>query len=155
MKLQNLGRLIMDKLIYTWKNYHQDIKYITELLKGEDVHLVSIYRGSLVMGAQLSNILNVPLSVVQFQTRDGEDKIVKKGINKKIHKKQILYILDDILDSGITMTKVKKYYITKGIQKENIKVITLFWNSNLSTPSKNMTCLHDSEGRWVQFPWEV
>ena len=56
---------------YTWTDYEKDMKSI-DWLKFD--HVVGIYRGSLPMAVHISNIRNVPMSIVGFQTRDGKDK---------------------------------------------------------------------------------
>ena len=132
-----------DKIYYDWIDYRYDMQEVKEL---EFNHVVGIYRGSLGMAAHISNVFEVPMSIVGFQTRDGKDKepyMIKEGKAPK----QFL-IVDDIYDSGYTMKEVIKmlsHYST------NIQGFCLFGKDNdLNVSSAN---IHD--GSWIVFPWET
>ena len=60
-----------NKIYYSWEDYNKDMK-ATDWIEFD--HVVGIYRGSLCMATHLSNVRNVPMSIVAFQTRDSEDK---------------------------------------------------------------------------------
>ena len=60
-----------NKVYYEWKDYAKDMKS-TDWLKFD--HVIGIYRGSLLMASHISNMRDVSMSIVGFQTRDGEDK---------------------------------------------------------------------------------
>ena len=73
-----------NKIYYDWVDYTYDIKQVKDF---KFDHVVGIYRGSLPMAVHISNVFDVPLSIVGFQTRDGKDKepymIHRKGGLKK------------------------------------------------------------------------
>ena len=71
------------KLIYKYGQYNKDIHYIAENI--EFSHVIGIYRGSLPIATHLSNIKNVKMSIIGFQTRDGKDKSPAWIINKMGH----------------------------------------------------------------------
>ena len=91
-----------DKTYYDLIDYGYDMKQVKDF---EFDHVVGIYRGSLPMAVHISNVFEVPMSIVGFQTRDGKDNepymIHKTGEAPK----QVL-VVDDIYDSGYTMKKV-------------------------------------------------
>ncbi len=59
------------------------IDLITQNLEhGKQPHIVSLYRGSLPLGVQLSNQLQAPLSIIDYQTRDGKSKKPKGCTNR-------------------------------------------------------------------------
>ena len=136
-----------DKIYYDWHDYAHDMKEVKAL---EFNHVVGIYRGSLGMAAHISNVFEVPMSIVGFQTRDGKDKepyMIKSEYGLKSDATQIL-VVDDIYDSGYTMKEVIKmlsHYST------NIQGFCLFGKDNdLNVSSAN---IHD--GSWIVFPWET
>ena len=93
-----------DKIYYDWHDYAHDMKEVKAL---EFNHVVGIYRGSLGMAAHISNVFEVPMSIVGFQTRDGKDKEPYMIYKADEAPKRVL-IVDDIYDSGYTMKEVIK-----------------------------------------------
>jgi len=149
----------MDKLIYTWEDYTADMKIIQKKIETIDrPHLVSLYRGSLPMGVHLSNVMKLPLSIIDLQTRDGnggDPKIIK---NAGIDATCTLVILDDIYDKGLTMNKAKEM-LHRERPYAKIVGITLHNNSEMAHLHKRydnwVFSLNDSKGKWVSYPWEV
>ena len=88
------------KTYYEWSDYAKDMR-ATDWIKCD--HVIGIYRGSLGMAAHVSNLRDVPMSIVGFQTRDGEDKspywmhnaLPEVSISKQDESMTIL-IVDDI-----------------------------------------------------------
>ncbi len=149
----------MEKLYYTNEDYNIDIKMITNIIKNVDnPHLISLYRGSLPMGVKLSNILDLPLSIIDFQTRDGNSKVPKLIKNSDMIVGQTLILLDDILDSGITMRETRKA-LEVNFPHNKFIGITLFqndFNQHLHKDMNWVISLNASKGRWVVFEdWEV
>ena len=137
-----------DKIYYDWIDYAHDIKEIKDL---EFNHVVGIYRGSLGMATHVSNVFDVPMSIVGFQTRDGEDKepymIYRKG-GLKSNTTNIL-VVDDIYDTGFTMNRVIKFLSHPSINK--IQGFCLFGKEN----KLNVSYANEHDGSWIVFPWET
>ena len=64
-------KMIDEKTYYTWSDYAKDMR-ATDWIKCD--HVVAVYRGSLGMACHISNMKDIPMSIVGFQTRDGDDK---------------------------------------------------------------------------------
>ena len=137
-----------DKIYYDWIDYQHDMK---EVIRLEFDHVVGIYRGSLGMAAHISNFFEVPMSIVGFQTRDGEDKepyMIKAEYGLKSDTTRIL-VVDDIYDSGYTMKEVIKMLSHYSANK--IQGFCLFGKDN----DLNVSCANIHDGSWIVFPWET
>ena len=78
----------------------------------QEVHIVSLYRGSLPFGVKLSNHLNAPLSIIDYQSYDGYSKEPNFIKNAGITPDDLIFIVEDIVDRGLTM-KLTEEYIRK------------------------------------------
>ena len=144
-----------DKIYYSWKDYAQDMKEVKTL---EFDHVVGIYRGSLGMAAHISNVFNVPMSIVGFQTRDGTDK-EPYMIHKSEGVPTQLLVVDDIYDTGRTMNKVIKFLETAPLRfgmmsnysEVRIQGFCLFGKAN----DRNIIYSQEHDGSWIVFPWET
>ena len=143
-----------DKTYYDWIDYGYDMKQVKDF---EFDHVVGIYRGSLPMAVHISNVFEVPMSIVGFQTRDGKDDepymIHKTGEAPK----QVL-VVDDIYDSGYTMKKVieslshyRAISSTYPTTAYNIQGFCLFGKEN----KLNVSYANEHDGSWIVFPWET
>ena len=137
-----------NKTYYDWIDYRYDIQQVKNF---EFNHVVGIYRGSLGMAAHVSNVFDVPMSIVGFQTRDAEDKepymIYRKG-GLKSNTANIL-VVDDIYDTGFTMNGVIKFLSHPSINK--IQGFCLFGKEN----KLNVSYANEHDGSWIVFPWET
>jgi len=138
------------KIYYEWSDYEVDMRQVKNF---EFDHVVGIYRGSLPMAVHISNVFDVPMSIIGLQTRDGDDKepYMIKDINH-IHQgfpgKKIL-IVDDIYDTGLTMKKVIRYLTPYSIDR--IQGFCLFGKDN----NFNVSYANEHDGSWIVFPWET
>ena len=143
------------KTYYEWSDYAKDMK-ATDWINFD--HVIAIYRGSLLMATHLSNIRDVPMSIVGFQTRDGSDKEPYWIHNntKEVHdydRSQSFLVLDDIYDTGITMNKVIEFVKkerTKPSPMPNVYGYCLFGKTNAA----DIVYSNEHDGSWIVFPWE-
>ena len=113
-------------------------------------HVVGIYRGSVGMAAHVSNVFEVPMSIVGLQTRDGADKMPYPIYNILNEDTKRILIVDDIYDTGFTMNKVIK--LVKYWQpKSEVFGFCLFGKDN----DINVSCANIHDGSWIVFPWET
>ena len=147
-----------NKVYYSWKDYNKDMR-ATDWIKFD--HVIGIYRGSLCMATHLSNVREVPMSIVGFQTRDAEDKkpywIHNATETMKIDEYaegQTYLIVDDIYDTGYTMNKVidfVKRSRTKPSPMPRVFGYCLFGKQN----AKDIVYSQSHDGSWIVFPWET
>lgn len=145
------------KYIYTWAEYTDDMESLIQHLtyKNKSVHIVSIYRGSLGIGAHISNVLDVPLSIVKFQTYDAKDREVEFLYNAGIKSNELIIIVDDILDSGNTLNKVYEF-LEKEFPITGIESFTIHGDpkTNINFP-RNMYLKEKKRDGWMVYPWEI
>ncbi len=110
----------------TWKDIEKDISILSRYL--QDTSFDAIYgvpRGGLILGVLLSHRLSIPLIVDQTKITD-----------------QTL-IVDDIADSGITLSTVPR----------GKKIVTCWYHRQSSIiPS---LWIHEKTKEWITFPWET
>ena len=140
---------------YYYDQYYNDVAILKERFeKITNPHIVAIYRGGLPLGVHLSNTLSCPLSIVKYQSRDGEDHKAEWLLNltddKKLHPKFFpeLIVVDDIYDTGETFRAVLN--LPEFHNNPNYRAIALFGNSN----NDGVVYLNEQVYRWIVFPWE-
>lgn len=135
-----------DKLIIGWELFDLMVKDIVDKYSDQEIkRIVGLSRGGLPLGVTLSNKMGVPFIPLEWQTRDGKVKDVNKLLMIKgcYDPKEVLFV-DDICDSGLTISQIKEYIpqsrwcalvnkIPGAIEFETILV---------------------EDDRWVVFPWE-
>ena len=148
-----------EKIHYSHQNLRHDIKRLKQMIEQiENPHLVCLYRGSMGVGLWLSNIMDLPLSVVDFQTRDNqENKEPHLMKNAGISATQTLVVIDDIYDIGLTMNHTREM-LFKEFPHNKMKGFCLYANGKNKHLHKNydpwVTCLNESNGEWISFYWE-
>lgn len=110
---------------YSWKEFEKDIPKIVKLIKRKKLKFDNIFgipRGGLCLAVCLSHHLGVPLA----------DKIKPNTL-----------IVDDISDTGETLSKYRKY---------NNPTATIFCHPKTKlTPD---VWIRKKENKWIVFPWE-
>ena len=106
------------------------------------------------------NIKDIPMSIVGFQTRDGEDKepywihnATESVSIEEYAEGQTFLVLDDIYDTGMTMNKVIEF-VKKSRNKPspmpNVFGYCLFGKTNAA----DIVYSNEHDGSWIVFPWE-
>lgn len=113
-------------------------------------HIISMYRGSLLLGVQLSNQLKAPLSIIDFQTRDGKSKKPELIKNANIKPDEVLVLIEDIADSGVTL-KITEEYLTSWFPKNEIIIYSIVGNQH---HPKHWRYSIEHNSQWIEFPWE-
>lgn len=137
------------KFFYEWGEYRRDLYKLYSIIQPED-EIYAIYRGSLVPGVHLTNLLgDKELGIIQFQRYDGVDKSAK-FLRKIKEVKGNIYIIDDVFETGHTMEKCIK--LLKRTYKHNqIIPYTLFGMKN----NLGVKYLREHPHNWIVFPWEI
>ena len=133
-----------NKTYYDWIDYRYDIQQVKNF---EFDHVVGIYRGSLPMAVHISNVFDVPMSIVGFQTRDGKDD-QPYMIKAEVPAPKKILIVDDIYDTGKTIRGVIRYLAH--YSADRIQCFCLFGKEN----NFNVSYANEHDGSWIVFPWE-
>ncbi len=142
-------------------NYYNHESYLHDIFKIKDeimrlierghinINVVGIHRGSLPMAVHLSNILPARMSVINYQTRDGNSKEPEFVINT-IEPHDTIILLDDIYDSGKTISTIKDK-IENEYPGQYVKPMVFHGKEN------DDDCFYCNEhtGEWIVYPWEV
>jgi len=145
----------MNKYNYYYDEYYKDITDIASRYKNiSNIHIVGVYRGSLPIATHLSNVLECPMSIIKFQSRDGEDQKAEWMLNltndKSLHPKFFpkLIVIDDVYDTGKTFRAIKELPEFKS--NPDYSLTALFGNAN----EDGVSYLHEQLFRWIVYPWE-
>ena len=139
---------------YYYDEYYYDVATLVQRYKKITYpHIISIYRGSLPLGVHLSNILKCPLSIVKYQSRDGQDSKAEWLLNLTNERKNPkffphLIVVDDIYDTGKTFRAVKD--LPEFQDNPDYTLVALYGNKN----DDGVVYLHEQLYRWIVFPWE-
>jgi hypoxanthine phosphoribosyltransferase len=146
-----------DKYNYYYDEYYNDIATLHDrFVNVVNPHIVGVYRGSLPMATHLSNVLECPMSIIKFQSRDGEDKKAEwllnltedKSVRNKPQFFPYLIVVDDVYDTGKTFRAIKE--LPEFHNNPDYSLTALFGNAN----EDGVSYLHEQLYRWIVYPWE-
>lgn len=102
------------ELVFTWEQFWQYCHDVTDKIikdKREYSQIICILRGGFYLGDYLSRRLNIPLSaiVAKSYSEENQQENLLLGQLSYLHPPtgQVL-LVDDLLDTGVTMMKVKE-----------------------------------------------
>ena len=142
---------------YYYDEYYNDIATLYDrYVNVVNPHIVGVYRGSLPMATHLSNVLECPMSIIKFQSRDGEDKKAEwllnltedKSVRDKPQFFPHLIVVDDVYDTGKTFRAIKE--LPEFQNNPDYSLTALFGNAN----EDGVSYLHEQLYRWIVYPWE-
>ncbi|MGN0438417.1 MAG: hypoxanthine phosphoribosyltransferase [Lachnospiraceae bacterium] len=114
---------------------------------GKEIRLVVILKGSVFFACELAKHITVPLTLDFMEVSSYGDGMVsagkitvKKELDEDIHDKHVL-IVEDIVDSGVTLSNLKKLLLARN--PASLKIVTL-----LDKPERRVT---DIETDWCGF----
>ena len=145
----------MKKVRYTYKQYQRDVKLLIRRIKYAKFKpktIIGIATGGLPLGTKLKNKLKVPLLVISAISYSGQQKgnlVFNASFTKPIQSPVL--IVDDICDTGQTMSSIYNYITSLGIEA---KTATLFYKDK-SIFKPNWFLNKVENHYWVYFePWE-
>lgn len=148
-----------DKLIYSWNDLDSDCETIvSKLLSSNWIpdYIVGVKRGGLIPAVVLSHKFNKPLIMMSCQLRDSVDKEVRLYEVEEVPNDKNVLIVDDICDSGITMSKIMVQFFSNLFAPNNVRTCSLIYNIDqkfiVDYYSKEID--RQTENRWIVFPWE-
>jgi uncharacterized protein len=141
-------------VIYSYDQLTKDLQQIVSHLKGENFRpdlIVGIKRGGLVPAVHLSHTFDVKMECVAWSTRDHVQREHNMVVSDAVDKGHNVVFVDDINDSGLTMSQLQKYYDSN--RGDNVKYVTLI-SKTTSEFTVDYTANVVDNDQWVQFFWE-
>ncbi|MBD2394718.1 phosphoribosyltransferase family protein [Cyanobacterium aponinum AL20118] len=102
------------KLIFTWDEFWQYCQKVTEKIIQENQEysqIISILRGGFYLGDYLSRRLNIPLSAIvakSYSEQNQQGNLLLGQLSCIEPPTNRVLLVDDLLDTGVTMIAVKK-----------------------------------------------
>lgn len=154
----------MEKIYYSFDDFSVDVRslYRECNTRGWNFdYIVGIPRGGVIPAVQLSHILKTKFALAGITTRDNAASQINVGeivgFVDKINQGQKFLFVDDILDSGKTLSILMEQLQKNGV-RENYKIATLFYNPhNPALIKPDLFCRtidRSQDDRWIDFWWE-
>lgn len=138
-----------------------DVKALAALLAADHWtpdYLIGVGRGGLVPAAYLSHASGVTLLSVDYSSKEFSfaDELLHKLAAKTVAGQKLL-IVDDINDSGKTISELRRILAKEGGLQENLRVAVLMNNIRSDAVADYWAREIDrhSDKRWFVFPWEA
>lgn len=139
---------------YSYDQLTKDLQQIVSHLKGQNFRpdlIVGIKRGGLVPAVHLSHTFDVKMECVAWSTRDHVQREHNMVVSDAVDKGHNVVFVDDINDSGLTMSRLQKYYDSN--RGDNVKYVTLI-SKTTSEFTVDYTANVVDNDQWVKFFWE-
>jgi hypoxanthine phosphoribosyltransferase/DNA-directed RNA polymerase subunit RPC12/RpoP len=140
------------RYIYTWEDYGRDLRKLANSIRSfgyEELCVYGISRGGLVPAAHISNILECSMGVVKYQRYDADDHKVELQVKPKIRSNTPIFVVDDLISSGLTMKKVVSFLQFR-FKSAPIHPVVLFGLPN----EDGIIYINEHPKKWIIFPWE-
>ena len=136
------------RLRMSWGDFNEAVEEIAEEYRGQLItKIVGISRGGLPLAVKLSNLLDIPMTVLEWQTRDGSVQDRNKLAELVGGDLSTTLFVDDICDSGETIKQIQE------LSGGNTRWSTLInKKENIVEFSPNNFIGGDE---WIVFPWET
>lgn len=148
-----------NKTVYSWSDFDTDIEAISNQLINTHWapdYIVGVKRGGLIPAIKLSHILNKPLIMMSCQLRDSTDNKVRLYEVEEVPNDKNILIVDDICDSGITMSQIMVQFLANLFVPSNVRTCALIFNTAqkflVDYSGRNIDRTEDDS--WIVFPWE-
>jgi len=133
-------------IILSWRDIDRFVDDLCKQVADEGYTMVvGLARGGVVPAVMISHKLGIKYDSVVWQTRDGGLQEIGRLNNIIVREKKVL-IVDDICDSGLTLTQVKANHPDADVAVLTTKVDTKLVDYTAKS--------YYNDERWVIFPWE-
>jgi len=145
----------MEKLFLSWSDIYNSLNCIVNETSNysNNAAIVGLSRGGLVPAVIFSHLKNIntfyTCGIKSYNETNKSTEVMFQYPDKKIlSDKDVVYVIDDICDSGGTLKFMENYLLPLKMVS-----ITLVYRTNeVYKPNYFGTQLSDN--RWVVFPWE-
>jgi uncharacterized protein len=153
----------MTDLHISWDEYHRSIELLAEKIaasEGEFDRVICIARGGLRVGDILSRIFQQPLAIISASSYGGEDSRERGqlaiGGQIAMTGSQLgdrVLLVDDLVDSGVTLKQVKADLIDRHPEIQVIKTAVIWYKAcSIYAPDYYVSYLPDNP--WIHQPFE-
>jgi uncharacterized protein len=148
----------MNHIIYTYEQFRVNINALAIQIQESNFQpdlIVGVLRGGAIPAIHLSHLLDCPVKIIEWSTRDSKTTD-RKNLDKiavMAERGQKILLVEDIVDSGKTLTEIKsRLFETRG----NIRYAAMWYNiaQNVVVDFYSNTIDRTIDERWVYMPWE-
>lgn len=150
---------------YTYANFEKGIDKIVHQIRDshwEPDYIVGIVRGGAVPAVYLSHKLKIPVQMLSWNTRDGNEWGNEHNCwipDDLLAGKNIL-IVEDIVDSGDTIREVLEDWnnsVNEELNLDFIRIASIVYNiaQDVKVDYSDITIDREVEKRWFHFCWEA
>ena len=153
----------MADLYVSWSDYHRTIERLGKRVYQSGYgfnQIVCIARGGLRVGDALSRIFKTPLAIISTQSYTGEAGTVRGEITVAEHMTMTtphlgdrLLVVDDLVDSGVTLDVVRRHLVASYPAIREIKTAVL-WYKACSSFAPDFYVDFLAENPWIHQPFE-
>ena len=148
----------------SWDDYHRSIEDLAKQVFDSGWtfdHVLCLARGGLRPGDVFSRLFNVPLSIltVSFYREEGGTQRGELCIADRITStidtlSGRLLLIDDLVDSGITLHRVKEWLLTRYPEVNELRSAVIWYKENSSVRPDYF--VHYVAGNpWIHQPFEL
>jgi len=143
---------------YTYNDFEKGIDkiYNNIMAVGNPFNrIIGLTRGGLIPAVVLSHKLEIPLTPLQWSNSEDGEKEFVEWITDDLNQGQKMLIVDDIVDSGETISSLLESW--GDFPKENVSIASLIYNTDQEVLVDFFdTCIERSkEKSWFNFWWEA
>jgi hypoxanthine phosphoribosyltransferase len=154
----------MMELIVSWSEYHRYIEKLAIEIDGSGWkfdQIVCLSKGGLRVGDILARLFNVPLGILAVKSYGGEEGRIQGKITIAEHLTTTcpdlgprVLLVDDLVDSGISLEKAKQWL---GDHYDGIEAIktAVIWYKNCSVVEPDYYGEYLQNNPWICQPFEV
>jgi hypothetical protein len=146
--------IVMSDIHYKWNQIEKMCQDVCEQIKNPPTTIIGLSRGGLVPARIIADYFDIDdfhiIAVKLYNNRKAIGKPVITPFDEKLLSSRRILVVDDIWDSGKTLTAIRKYLAGNF----DIRTATLVWKENLLGFKPDYYSKAVSSSKWVVFPWE-
>jgi hypoxanthine phosphoribosyltransferase len=147
-------------LYISWEEYHKKIEDLAMLINRSGWHfdqILCLARGGLRVGDTLSRLFGVPLAILSTSSYiEKEQNILTIAEHVTMCSETLrgnILLVDDLVDSGVTLNKVLDYLSERFPDIKEIKTAVI-WFKSCSIVNPDFSLDYIPEDLWIHQPFE-